>query len=96
MPERKSTKQEAPKTAKEPVIYIGPSIVGVATKGTVYKNGLTPQMDRAVKELPALNTLLVEIGKITQARKDLKNKESAVSICYVKAEEYARKKGAKG
>lgn len=96
MPEKKSTKQEAPKTAKEPVIYIGPSIVGVATKGTVYKNGLTPQMDRAVKELPALNTLLVEIGKITQARKDPKNKESAVSICYVKAEEYARKKGAKG
>ena len=96
MPEKKSTKQEAPKTAKEPVIYIGPSIVGVATKGTVYKNGLTPQMDRAVKELPALNTLLVEIGKITQARKDLKNKDSAVSICYVKAEEYARKKGAKG
>ena len=96
MPEKKSTKQEAPKTVKEPVIYIGPSIVGVATKGTVYKNGLTPQMDRAVKELPALNTLLVEIGKITQARKDLKNKESAVSICYVKAEEYARKKGAKG
>lgn len=96
MPERKSTKQEAPKTVKEPVIYIGPSIVGVATKGTVYKNGLTPQMDRAVKELQALNTLLVEIGKITQARKDLKNKESAVSICYAKAEEYARKKGAKG
>ena len=96
MPERKSTKQEAPKTVKEPVIYIGPSIVGVATKGTVYKNGLTPQMGKAVKELPALNTLLVEIGKITQARKDLKNKESAVSICYEKAEEYARKKGAKG
>lgn len=96
MPEKKSTKQEAPKTAKEPVIYIGPSIVGIATKGTVYKNGLTPQMDRAVKELSALNTLLVEIGKITQARKDLKNKESAVSICYAKAEEYARKKGAKG
>lgn len=95
MPEKKSTKQETPKT-KEPVIYIGPSIVGVATKGTVYKNGLTPQMGKAVEELPALNTLLVEIGKITQARKDLKNKESAVSICYAKAEEYARKKGAKG
>lgn len=96
MPEKKNTKQETPKTAKEPVIYIGPSIVGVATKGTVYKNGLTPQMEKAVEELPALNTLLVEIGKITQARKNLKNKESAVSICYAKAEEYARKKGAKG
>lgn len=96
MPEKKSTKQEAPKTAKEPVIYIGPSIVGVVTKGTVYKNGLTPQMSKAVEELPALNTLLVEIGKIAQARKDLRNKASAVSICYAKAEEYARKKGAKG
>lgn len=94
MPEKKSTKQET-KTVKGPLIYIGPSIVGVTTKGTVYKNGLTPQMSRAVEELPALNTLLVEIGRIAQARKDLKNKESAVSICYAKAEEYARKKGAK-
>ena len=96
MPEKKSVKQEAPKAAKGPVIYVGPSIVGVATKGTVYKNGLTPQISKAVEELPALKTLLVEIGKITQARKDLKNKESAVSICYAKAEEYAQKKGAKG
>lgn len=96
MPEKKSVKQEAPKAANGPVIYIGPSIVGVVTKGTVYKNGLTPQMNKAVEELPAMKTLLVEIGKITQARKDLKNKVSAVSICYAKAEEYARQKGAKG
>jgi len=39
--------------------------------------------------MPALNTLLVEIGGIVQARHDLRDKNSGISICYRKAEEYA-------
>ena len=95
MPEKKTTRQQE-KAMKKPVIYIGPSIIGVATTGTVYNNGLTPQLEKAAKEVPSLNTLLVEVGKITQARKELKNKESAIRICYEKAEKYAQEKGAKG
>ncbi|MFR3250610.1 MAG: hypothetical protein ACLTQL_05835 [Eisenbergiella sp.] len=91
MPERKgAAKQEAGKT----VMYLGPSITGVAATGTVYNNGLTPQMQAAAEELPALNTLLVEIGGIVQARHDLRDKNSGISICYRKAEEYAE--GRKG
>lgn len=70
-------------------MYLGPSITGVAATGTVYNNGLTPQMQAAAEELPALNTLLVEIGGIVQARHDLRDKNSGISICYRKAEEYA-------
>ena len=70
-------------------MYLGPSITGVAATGTVYNNGLTPQMQVAAEELPALNTLLVEIGGIVQARHDLRDKNSGISICYRKAEEYA-------
>ena len=39
--------------------------------------------------MPALNTLLVEIGGIVQARHDLRDKNSGISICYRKAEKYA-------
>lgn len=86
MPERKgAAKQAAGKT----VMYLGPSITGVAATGTVYNNGLTPQMQAAAEELPALNTLLVEIGGIVQARHDLRDRNSGISICYRKAEEYA-------
>lgn len=30
----------------ETVIYLGPPISGVAMPGTVYRNGLTPQMQK--------------------------------------------------
>lgn len=86
MPEKKGTAKQA---AGKTVMYLGPSITGVAATGTVYNNGLTPQMQAAAEELPALNTLLVEIGGIVQARHDLRNKNSGISICYRKAEEYA-------
>lgn len=86
MPEKKGTAKQA---AGKTVMYLGPSITGVAATGTVYNNGLTPQMQAAAEELPALNTLLVEIGGIVQARHDLRDKNSGISICYRKAEEYA-------
>lgn len=86
------------KETKNPVavIYMGPAIVGVAVPGTVYRNGLPPQLENAVKELPTLKRLLVETGKAQQIRKDLKDPQSAVSICCQSALEYAKKKGAKG
>lgn len=86
MPEKKGTAKQA---AGKTVMYLGPSITRVAATGTVYNNGLTPQMQAAAEELPALNTLLVEIGGIVQARHDLRDKNSGISICYRKAEEYA-------
>ncbi len=85
--------------ATEPVsvvIYLGPPIMGVATPGTIYKNGLTTQLQEAVKEFPALKMLLVEIGSVAAARKDLKKEETAISVCYREAEAYAKRRGAKG
>lgn len=78
------------------VIYLGPPIMGVATTGTIYKNGLTTQLQEAVKEFPALKMLLVEIGSVAAARKDLKKEETAISVCYREAEAYAKRRGVKG
>lgn len=77
------------------VIYMGPAIAGVALPGTVYRNGIPPQLENVVKDFPALKRLLVETGKAQQTRKDLKDPQSAASVCYQSALEYLQKKGAK-
>lgn len=100
MSEKKGTKKEntteQPTENKKAVIYLGPPITGVAMPGTVYRNGLTPQLRKSAEELPALNRLLAETGRAGQVRKDLRDPQSAAAVCYRKALEYAQKKGAKG
>lgn len=83
-------------TVKPPVVkvYLGPIIPGVAVTGTVYSNGLPPQLAVAVEEVPAIDSLLVEPAQVAMARKALKTETSAISICYAKAVEYS-KRGAK-
>lgn len=95
MPEKKVEKQKTDQEKKQKtVIYIGPAIIGVAMSGTVYNNGLPKPLEEAAKELPALKRLLVEPKNAGQAKKELKNPQSAVSVCYKNAAEYARKRGA--
>lgn len=101
MPEKKSAKKDSA-AAREPagngkaVVYLGPPITGVAMPGTVYRNGLTPQLQKAVEEIPALKRLLVETVRVGQVRKDLRTPQSAAAICYREAVECIRRKGAKG
>lgn len=101
MPEKKILKEKEAAGVQQaisrdvPLLWLGPAIAGVVMPGTVYRNGLTPQLQEAVKELPALNKLLVPTVAAAQVRKDLKNPQSAVSICYQRALEYTEK-GEKG
>jgi hypothetical protein len=101
MSETKNAKKEEQKgmqqakDANTAVIWLGPSIAGVATTGTVYRNGLTPQMQEAVREVPALNNLLVSVSRAVKVRSDLRNPQSAAGICYNKALEYAKTRGGK-
>ena len=69
MPEKK-TKQE------KTVMYVGHAIAGVVAHGTVFKNGLPGQLQQAVKEEPTLNRMLVEIGAVCEARKELQKETS--------------------
>ena len=87
---QQETKQEMKQGA---VIYMGPEIPGVVSVGMVFSRGLPPQMERTLKELPAVGKLLVPVGEAVDARKKLKNKMSAISICYKRTAEYAAEKG---
>ena len=79
---------------KSAVIYLGPAIAGVAVPGTVYRNGVTPQMQKAVGEVPASGRLLVPVEHTAKMRKELRDSQTAASVCYQKALEYATQKGA--
>lgn len=93
-PRETSAKKQAEKQEKA-VIWLGPAIAGMAITGTIYNNGLTPQLQKMKTELPAVSKLLVETKDAARVRKALTDPQSAESLCYEKALAYARK-GAKG
>ena len=93
-----ATSQQEEKSAKKPaerkgkaVIWLGPTIVGVAVTGTVYRNGFTPQFQNFKKELPAVKRLLVGIEDAARARRALTDPQSAESLCYRKTLAYVGK-----
>lgn len=65
---------------KSNVMYIGPTIPGVARYSTVYKNGVLPEkLKECIKEFPAMARLLVKIEDMPEAVKKLNEKNSVLS-----------------
>lgn len=72
---------------KEAVTYLGPTIPNVVVHGTVFVEGnLTNIMSEKLEKVPVLKGLLIKTSKLVQAKKELRNKESALSAVYRKAE----------
>ena len=46
-------------------VYIGPTIPGVATHGTIYNNGPSRELEEAMKKEPAFKGLLVPVDKLS-------------------------------
>lgn len=78
---------------KKTVVYIGPTIPGVVAANTTFNNGLTETVKNATAETPAINTLIVPIDKLVQARVQLRQKNSVYDVCYNKVQQYIDKKG---
>lgn len=51
-------------------------------------------MQKAVGEVPAIGRLLVPVEHTAKMRKELRDSQTAASVCYQKALEYATQKGA--
>lgn len=73
-------------SAKEAVMYIGPSVTGVAVKGTLYKEGKLPELlKKKIEEIPVLASLLVPVSRLTQTTKERRDPKSEISTCYANA-----------
>ncbi len=68
----------------EAVMYIGPSFKGVTSR-TIFRNGLTPQLEEAVGKTPAIKLLIVPISKLAKAQLELADKSSARATAYAVA-----------
>lgn len=78
---------------KELRIYIGPTIPGVATANTVYNNGLSVELEEAIKKQPVIGSLVVYVRRLAEANKLLETKNSSLEICYRKVADSIGQKG---
>lgn len=80
------TKAAAKKEAvqKETVMYIGPSIKNVVATGTLYNNGLPDALKDEMERQPIIGNLIIPVGSLAAAQKELAKAGSALSIMYGK------------
>lgn len=73
-------------------VYLGPTLPkkGIIS-GTVYLNGLPFNVQEAIKELPIINNLIVDISECEITRRNIKTKGTPESVFY----ERIAKEGAK-
>ncbi len=70
---------------RESRIYLGPTITGAVRHGTVFKNGvLSKRVQECIAELPVMERLFVETGRMPEAVKELGKKQSALGAVYVR------------
>lgn len=74
--------KKAKQSAK--VIYVGPTIKGIAIANTIYAGGLPKELEEKLTELPAMKALLVTPEKLAETKRALQTAGSAEQICYQK------------
>jgi len=78
---------------KESMVYVGPTINGVAVQYTVYNNGISAELKTAIEAMPVIGNLIVPITKLSSTMQNLSNHQGAMHIQFEKAKQYKPKKG---
>ena len=88
-------KEAVTEEKKEPeqLVYVGPTIVGVAVQYTVYKNGIPNSLSKAIAEVPAIGCLVLPVSQLAEAMKKITKKQGALYTQYQNALLYKTKKG---
>lgn len=81
---------KAKETKKEPVIYLGPDIKGIASHRDVFSDGVGSFFEEKINEIPALKNLLFPISEGGKKLAELKN-GGAVQRLYQAAEDQLKK-----
>lgn len=69
------------------LMYLGPTITGVVRHSTIFKNGVLPQkLNECVEEFPAMKRLLVAMGDIPKATKEIVKEQSALATIYAQVD----------
>lgn len=73
---------------KGDLMYLGPTLTGVARHGTVFKDGkLPPKAQECIAELPVMERLFVELDKAPDTVRELRKSQSALGTVYTQVEQ---------
>lgn len=64
------------------VVYLGPTLPGVAKEGTIYIDGITPQLEEACEQMPTIREFIVPVDTYEEVAKRLKDSEDGMSQIY--------------
>lgn len=77
---------------KEPMIYIGPTIPGIARKNQVFIAKEVPKELRVKMEKePAIKALIVTVSQLAKANQQIKIENTALNVFYKKALKHMKK-----
>ncbi len=83
---------ETSETVKEPnpkiLVYVGPTIAGVASHGMIFNNGLSKELNVAMEKEPAFNGLVVPVTELAKAIKEIERELGATYVLYNKVVNY--------
>jgi hypothetical protein len=82
----KSKKNLADSVGISQTVYFGPTIKGVARKGTVFYGGISPQLATFCEANPIFNDMLLPVADYPEALMEMNDPESSLSIIYRRAE----------
>lgn len=70
----------------QPIMYIGPSFLGIVQSNTTFTNGYPPKFKELLKKHKFLNGLLIPVDSLAEAMKKLRTKDSALNLLYKEAQ----------
>lgn len=66
------------------IVYVGPTIIGVATRNTTYE-GIPESLQAAIQTAPFLGDLCVPVSSLADAMAQIRKREGAIYTLYKKA-----------
>lgn len=64
------------------MVYVGPTVTGVATHNQIFNNGLPDGLKAAIEKEPAIASLIVPISELAAANQSINTKTGATYVFY--------------
>ena len=71
------------------IVYVGPTIPGVANRNTAYDDTPPEALQAAIRNAPYLGNLVVPISDLADAMAQIRNRNGAIYTLYKKALTYS-------
>lgn len=73
-------------------MYIGPTIPGIVRSNTIYMGELPNRLKELIGELPVINSLIVSIEVLPEAKKALAEQGSVENVAYERVLNYRKER----